>query len=204
MTSIRRLAAFAVPTVTALASIWMVWDDSWYKWHPAGMLASLLLFSANAVAAMRTRRMLWTHAVLQSLALVTMLFAFWVMFGIKASFERPHFWTLQASWHAMSGGAAVVGYVVVVGLSSLFMSPLHDKLSRVAYAARHRQWALVCWLLAAVALLTGWNKAHERLSPTFLAFLAAIAALTALNFGAHVFNSWGALFAPVRTARRLE
>jgi hypothetical protein len=200
MSTLKTLCSFLVPTATAVATmLTFASDPSFFKWHPVGFLAAFLLFSANAVAAMKNGRYLWIHFLLQLATAAAVAFAFYVIFSIKEQFTRPHFWSPQASPHAWVGGAAIVGYLAITLFAALLMSPLHDKSSRVAWAALHRQWGLLFWLVACAALLTGWNKYHELQSPPFIAFAVALAVVSFLNYSVRTWTSWGNLFALPRS-----
>lgn len=174
-------------------------DPSFFKWHPVGFLAAFLLFSANAVAAMKNGRFLWLHAVLQLLTALAVCGAFYVIFSIKEQFSRPHFWSPAASPHAWIGGVAVVGYLFLTLLATLVMSPLHSKSARTSWAAIHRQWGLLLWIVACAALLTGWNKYHELSSPFFIAFALGIVLTSVLNYSLRTWTSWANLVALPRS-----
>lgn len=196
MSTLKRIASFLVPTATALATaMTFSGDPSFFKWHPVAFIAAFVLLSANAVAAMKTARLLWLHFALQLLACGAIVAGYYVIWSIKEQFKRPHFWSLDASLHAWLGGAALCAYLLLSAASSLVMTPLHDKLTRVGYAAIHRQWGLLFWLIACAALLTGWNKDHPLSSLSWIGFAAALATITLLNYNAALWLSWPKLFA---------
>jgi hypothetical protein len=205
MSSLRRISAFLVPTSTALATLLTFAEDpTFFKWHPVAFIAAFVLLSANAVAAMKWQRWLWVHSALQALASAAICFGFYVIWSLKEQFKRPHFWSTDASLHAWLGGAALSAYLLMSVLASLFMSPLHDKRTRVGYAAMHRQWGFLFWLVACAALLTGWNKNYALASPAWLGFAAALASMTFLNYNAAVWTTWTNLFAVPRFGKSKE
>lgn len=104
---------------------------------------------------MRHSRQYWLHMLLQVVAVAAIGASFVVMWQTKESKGRAHFYTLEASWHAMGGG--VVGAMLLLTvLGAMLTIPPWGKTLDYAAGRQHKTFTRLLTIAFVAVLLSGW------------------------------------------------
>ena len=102
-----------------------------FAWHPVLMTLAFPCLSLSAVNAMRQRRLKAhnLHQLLQLAAMVCAIAGMVVMYFVKESKGKPHWWTAQASLHARLGAGAAIVFTLMA-LGSIVVLPAQVRINR--------------------------------------------------------------------------
>ncbi len=117
------------------------------------------------------------HGLLNLGGLLALLASLVVMYRVKETHGRPHWWSAGASWHAASG-AACVALLLLVSAGAVRAMPLGCGLAAVARSGRGHKRAGRALLLALLAVVaSGWSKLYADDPARMLPMLAGLAAI---------------------------